>query len=158
MRFNLETELTVRRLSPDEEIPYSLLLIADDAIEAIDKYIHHSEIYVCEKGEQLIAVYVLQILSSTSAEIKNIAVRPDFQGYGIGTYLIKNVIRDLRKKGFESLLIGTGITSVRPIKLYRALGFKDFRIIKDFFVDNYPQPIYEDGKQLRDMIVLKLDL
>ncbi len=158
MSVNLENELTVRRLSSDEEIPYSLLLIADDAIEAIDKYIHHSEIYVCEKGEQLIAVYVLQILSSTSAEIKNIAVLPEFQGSGIGTYLIIKAIQDLRIKGFEALLIGTGVTSERPLKLYRSLGFKDFRVIKDFFIDNYPQPIYEGGKRLRDMIVLKLDI
>ena len=155
---NIEQELTVRRLDREEEIPYSLLLIADDAVEAIDKYLPHSEVYVCEKREQMIAVYVLHTIDSTSAEIKNIAVSPEYQGYGIGTYLINNIIQDLSKKGFKSLLVGTGVTSERPIKLYRRLGFKDFKIIKDFFIDNYPQPIYEGGKRLRDMIVLKLDL
>lgn len=46
----------------------------------------------------------------------------------------------------------------KQIRLYQKLGFKKHTTIKDFFIDNYPEPIYENGKQLIDMVVLKKDI
>lgn len=45
-----------RQLCKDEKVPYDLLLLADETIEGINKYIFDSEIYVLEREKQIIAV------------------------------------------------------------------------------------------------------
>jgi N-acetylglutamate synthase-like GNAT family acetyltransferase len=75
---------TIRQLRKDEKIPYGLLLLADESLEAIEKYILSSDIYVLEQENKIIAVYVLQSMNKNEIEIKNIAVAKDCQGQGIG--------------------------------------------------------------------------
>jgi len=45
-----------------------------------------------------------------------------------------------------------------PILFYLKQGFVKYGVKKDFFVQNYPQPIYDHGIQLRDMVMLKKEL
>jgi len=46
----------------------------------------------------------------------------------------------------------------RQLKLYRKTGFVDFEILTNFYTENYPHPIFENGGQLKDMIVLRKEL
>jgi ribosomal protein S18 acetylase RimI-like enzyme len=39
--------------------------------------------------------------------------------------------------------------------LYEKAGFKKYAIKKDFYLRLYPDPIIENGVQLRDMVMLK---
>ncbi|NLW27017.1 MAG: GNAT family N-acetyltransferase, partial [Hungateiclostridium saccincola] len=41
---------------------------------------------------------------------------------------------------------------------YEKCGFKRSHVVKNFFTDNYDHPIYENRKQLVDMIYLKRPL
>ena len=41
------------------------------------------------------------------------------------------------------------------VPFYESCGFTYSHRIPDFFTDNYDHPIYEAGKQLKDMIYLK---
>lgn len=150
--------ILLRKLSAGEDIPYELLLLADETREAIDRYIPGAEIYVHEKERKLIAAVVLQVTDEKSIEIKNIAVETGSQGMGIGSAIINTIAAMAKQRGFAQLLIGTGDHSTKELALYRKLGFKDFRIIKDFFIEHYPEPIIENGKQLKDMILLKKDI
>ena len=59
-----------RLLRKDEPIPYDLLLLADEFVEVIDKYIFDSEIYVYEEGDRIIALYALYKVDSDEVEIK----------------------------------------------------------------------------------------
>jgi ribosomal protein S18 acetylase RimI-like enzyme len=153
-----DNKFLVRKITSNEGIPYNLLLLADETKEAIDKYIHDCEIYVYEQYDNIIAVYALKIIDIKTAEIKNIAVEMGFQGKGIGTDLIKHAEEQLTKRGFQTLLIGTADVPSKQLKLYKKLGFENHRIIENFFTINYPKPIFEDGIQLKNMIVLKKEL
>ena len=113
----------VRKLRKEEKIPYDLLLLADETIEAIDKYIYNSDIYVLELNEIISAIYVLQSLNNYTIEIKNIAVHENFQGQGIGMFLLKDAIQKSKNKEFNSLIIGTGDASLKQISLYQKAGF-----------------------------------
>lgn len=150
--------MKVRQLTRQEPIPYDLLLVADETIEAIDKYIKDSEIFVIELKEKVIAVYVLQVMDTHMMEIKNIAVDPAHQGQGIGTFLLSDAAQKARERGFRAITIGTGDAARKQLDLYQKVGFKIFKVKKNFFPDNYPDPIYENGILLRDMILLKKDL
>lgn len=146
---------SIRKIKGEEQLPFELLLLADETIAAINKYVYESNVYLLESEAGLVGVYVLKTIDQHIAEIKNIAVHPSYQGKGLGTMLLDHAAQSAKSNGFTCLLIGTGDASLKQLKLYRREGFVSFRIIQDFFINNYPMPIYENGIQLKDMILLK---
>lgn len=148
----------IRQLCKNEKIPYDLLLLADETVEAINKYILDSEIYVLEQDNKTIAVYALQVLSKSEVEIKNIAVKTEFQGQGIGKLLLKDATDRAKARDFKTIIIGTGDVAPKQLHLYEKEGFVRFAVKENFFVDNFSEPIFENGKQLKDMIMLKKEL
>jgi aminoglycoside 6'-N-acetyltransferase I len=148
----------IRLLEKDKPIPYDLLLLADETIESIDKYVHQSDIYVFEQDQVMIAVFTLQRIDSDTAEIKNIAVDTAFQGQGIGQRLLKDAMNLAKGKGFKRLIIGTGDAGIQQLYIYQKVGFEIYDIKHRFFLDNFPQPLFENGIQLKHMIMLKKDL
>ena len=85
-----------------------------------------------------------------------IAVYPDRQKSGIGTALLKWVIDFYRKSGAGRLEVGTG-TFGYQLAFYQRQGFRVTAIDRIFFIHNYPEPIFEDGIQLFDMLRFTLD-
>lgn len=148
----------IRRLDTSERIPYDLLLLADETVESINKYIFSCEIYLLEQENRIVAVYALQVLSKEEAEIKNIAVAKESQGQGIGKSLLKDAADRAKARGFKRLIIGTGDITSMPICFYLKEGFEKYAVKKDFFIMNFPKPIYDHGVQLRDMVMLKKEL
>jgi ribosomal protein S18 acetylase RimI-like enzyme len=148
------------RIKSKRDIPFNLLLIADETIEAIEKYIYDSDIYILnnEKQSETIAVFALYEINENEIEIKNIAVSENFQGKGIGSYLINEIIKIVRNDNFKKIIVGTADTGVEQIKFYEKNGFVKYSVKKDFFIENYPEPIFEDGIMLKDMIMLKLNI
>ena len=148
------TPLSTRKLREDENIPYDLLLLADETLDAINRYIHVSEIYIAEQNDKVIAIYVLYPINNEIAEIKNIAVDEAYQNQGIGKFLLADAEKKARQKGFKELIIGTPDTAKKQINIYQKAGFKIAGIKKDFFTINYPEPIIEDGLILKNMVML----
>lgn len=145
-------------LEKDKQIPYDLLLLADETTEAINKYINLSDIYVLKREDGIIALYVLQTISSDTIEIKNIAVDKAFQGQGIGRSLLEDAVDRAKRTGFKRIIIGTADAAVKQLYFYQKAGFEIYDIKHRFFLDNYPEPIYENGLQLKHMLLLKKDL
>jgi len=147
----------IRKLQSKDDIPFNLLLLADETTEAIEKYIYCSDVYVTTQNEQAdpIAVFALYKINSTEIEIKNIAVAEVEQGLGIGSYLINEIKRIAKNENFKSIFVGTPDNALSQINFYEKNGFTKYGLRKDFFIENYSEPIFEDGIMLRDMIVLK---
>ena len=148
----------IQLLDKDEKIPYNLLLLADESIVAINKYIHQSDVYILEKGCETIAVCAIQKINDDTVEIKNIAVDTVFQGQGVGQELLLDITDLVKSKGFNQIIIGTGDAGIKQLYVYQKVGFEIFEIKHKFFIDNYPEPIFENGIQLKHMIMLKKDL
>jgi N-acetylglutamate synthase-like GNAT family acetyltransferase len=113
---------------------------------------------VLDRDNAIIAVFALQVMGSDTAEIKNIAVDAAFQGQGIGQGLLKDAINLTKDKGFKTIIIGTGDAGIKQLYLHQKVGFEMYEIKHRFFIDNYPEPIFENGIQLKHMIMLKKDL
>lgn len=145
-----------QQLHENDKIPYNLLLLADESIEAINKYINQSDLYVLKRDDRIIALYALQKISSDTVEIKNIAVDESFQGQGIGQRLLGDAIHRAKGLGFKRIIIGTGNASIKQLYLYQKVGFEIFDIKHRFFLDNYPEPIFEYGIQLKHMVMLEM--
>ena len=155
---NTNYNIHTRPLHKAEEIPYRLLLLADETVDDINKYIFDSEIYVLELEGQIIALYALQVIDEDTIEIKNIAVDEAFQGQGIGQFLLNDAFEIAKQKKFKTMLICTGDAGIKQLYIYQKVGFEMFDIKRGFFLDNYPEPIYENGIQLKHMVMLKKTL
>ncbi|MGG1611948.1 GNAT family N-acetyltransferase [Paenibacillus sp. FSL K6-2441] len=151
--------MKIRLLEDHEEVPLDLLLLADPSQEMIAEYLQRGQCYVgLDEREQIIAVIVLLQTRPGTLEIVNIAVREAFQGRGIGKKLIQFAMDQAREKNAKTIEIGTGNSSVGQLLLYQKCGFRITGIDRDFFIRHYPEKIYENGIQCRDMIRLSLDL
>lgn len=94
----------------------------------------------------------------TEYEIMNVAVAPSEQGRGIGRQLLLHTIKHLRegKNAQNKIIIRTGSVSSAALHLYKKVGFVEVSRDIDYFVKNYPEPIYENGELLRDQVTLEL--
>lgn len=147
--------MTIALLERHDALPYDLLLLADPSREMIDAYISESRVYLARIGDERVGVYVLTPLDDKRAEVKNIAVQESWQGKGLGKQLLADAAIKARELGFEILVIGTGNSSVAQLYLYQRSGFEITAIRKDFFVQHYPEPIYENGIPCKHMIMLE---
>jgi ribosomal protein S18 acetylase RimI-like enzyme len=151
--------MEIRRLTPGEQPPWDLLLLADPSRDMASQYLEEGLCYVAESdASETLGVIVLLPAGGHSIEIKNLAVAEPAQGKGIGKSLIAHGIQLAWKKGYKTIEIGTGNSSINQLALYQKAGFRITGIIQDFFLSNYPEPIYENGIQCRDMIRLTMCL
>lgn len=150
--------MKVRKLQHGEMPPYELLLLADPSRELVDAYIAEGECYVAEENGEIIGVFVAVALSTNTIEIKNIAVREDQQGQGLGKKLLYEAIAVAKSNGYAHIEIGTGNSSIGQLALYQKCGFRISSVLKDFFVQHYDEIIMENGIQCKDMIRLRLEM
>lgn len=142
----------------NNKIPLELLLLADPSEESIEKYLKKSMCIAAYKGNEIVGACVLVLKNSDSLEIVNIVVAEDNQGRGVGRLLLLEVIKKARKEGRKKLVVGTGNSSISQLAFYQKCGFRMTRIKRDYFIKKYKRPIYENGIQCEDMIVLELKL
>ncbi|GAA5221038.1 GNAT family N-acetyltransferase [Membranihabitans marinus] len=140
------------------ELPYQLLLLADETNEAIHKYIFECKIFTLNEGNEIIGVIAIKYLSNKTIEIKNLAIREDYQKLGLGRRTIQWLKDYCIAKDMREILVGTGDGSIYQLLFYQKCGFEIDSIRKSFFINNYDKPIYENGIRLRHMVVLKLEL
>ena len=133
----------------------SLLLLADEQEDMIDRYLDRGTMYVLEDGG-VKAECVVTDEGDGILEIKNIATDPDWQGMGYGKALIE-FIAGQYSGDYSVLQVGTG-DSPLTIPFYEKCGFIRSHIIPNFFTDNYDHLVIEGGVQLVDMIYLRRTL
>lgn len=133
----------------------SLLLLADEQEDMIDKYIERGMMYVVDDNG-IKAECVVTDEGKGILEIKNIATVPEYQGKGYGKALIDFVVGKYKGR-YSVLQVGTG-DSPLTVPFYEKCGFVRTHSVKNFFTDHYDHPIYECGVQLKDMIYLQRKL
>ena len=143
---------------PDREnYPYELLLLADETIESINKYIFDSTVYCVKNNEETIAAFCLYEIDDNTIELKNIAVAEKYQNRGCGSAII-SFIKKICKNKYRSIIVGTGDCGIQQIRFYEKNGFCKYDIQKNFFIENFEEPIFENGNQLKDMVMLKYEV
>lgn len=138
-----------------------LLLLADESPEQVANYIDEGDLFVLDDADGgALGITLVLYAEGGTAELKAIAVRPDRQGQGLGKRMLQQVLDGLRNKGTRRVLVATGTSSLAPLALYQKLGFRLFRIDRDYFTPErgYPDEIVENGIRLRDMVWLDQEL
>lgn len=147
--------MEITEVKEDKKRFLSLLLLADEQENMIDRYLERGTMFILN-DDGIKAECVVTDEGNRTLEIKNIAVSPEFQGKGYGKKLI-NFLMEFYSKDFDTLQVGTG-DSPLTVPFYEKCGFERHHTIKNFFIDNYDHPIFENGVQLIDMIYLKMSI
>ena len=133
----------------------SLLMLADEQEDMIDKYIDRGTMYVLyDNGVKCECVVTDE--GNGILEIKNIATAQNYQCKGYGKAMIDFIVSTYKKQ-YSVLQVGTG-DSPLTIPFYEKCGFIRSHKLKNFFTDNYKYPIDEGGIQLIDMIYLRKNI
>ena len=122
--------IRIHPISGNKKQYLDLLLLADEQESMIDRYLERGEMFILSDNDTVKASCVITCEDKGIYEIKSIAVYPEYQRQGYGRQLIAFVLEH----------------------------YKDSHRVPDFFIDNYDHPIFEGGKQLKDMIYLKRTL
>lgn len=147
--------MEIRELKEDKKQFLSLLLLADEQEDMIDRYIEKGTVYVLD-DDGVKCQCVVTDEGNGILEIKNIATKPEYQGKGYGKKLIDFLIMNYRET-YSILQVGTG-DSPLTVPFYEKCGFIRSHSIKNFFTDYYDHPIYEGGVQLVDMVYLRRNI
>ncbi len=143
--------MKIRKVTGNKKEYIDLLLLADEQENMVDKYLDRGEMFVLDDNG-IKAECVVTKESDGIYELKNIAVYPEYQHKGYGRALVEYLF--LYYTDCKTMFVGTG-DSPGILDFYIGCGFKESHRISNFFTDNYDHPMYENGKQLIDMIYLK---
>ena len=144
--------MKIIEIQTDKRLYMELLLLADEQIDMIEKYLERGTMFVLDDNG-VKAECVVTDEGNNVIEIKNIATAPEYQGKGYGKALIDFVAAKYKGK-YSILQVGTG-DSPLTVPFYEKSGFARSHSIENFFIDNYDHPIFEGGVQLTDMIYLQ---
>ena len=151
--------MMIKEIRDKTTLPWDLLLNADPDRARVASYITDARIFVYQSDQtDIIGILVLTALPEAGEfEIMIVSVSPKHFRQGIGKSLLNHVIANLRVTDkTANIWIKTGDLTEDAIALYRSIGFEIVETVKDYFIDNYAEPIYEHGERLRHQVVMKL--
>lgn len=139
--------------------PYELLLEADPDREKIDGYLKDSDCMIATLRGSTAGVIVVRKEDDGLAEIMNLSVGEIYKRRGIGRALIRYVIERWAVANMvKRIRVCTGSSSIAPLALYQNEGFRIVDIDYAYFIREYSEPIWENGIQCRDRVVLERDI
>lgn len=147
---------SVRRVRRDKRRYMPLLLAGDESEELIAGYLERSDLWVCRKRGETVALCAVTDEGGGVFEIRNLAVAPQFRRQGYGTTMVDFASWHYGRKG-RRLVLGTGETP-STLAFYRSCGFVPCGREKGYFSRAYDHPIVEEGVTLDDRILLRKNL
>lgn len=150
------TVMDIERITDKKRDYMEMLLLADPQESMIDRYLDQGEMYVLYDHGRAVTAAVVADLGGGKCELKNLSTIPEEQRKGYGRYMIHFLCEHYSGR-YDLMYVGTG-NSPDTLGFYHACGFVNSHIVANFFVDNYEEPIYENGIRLTDMIYLKKKL
>lgn len=146
-----DDNFSITEIDNDKKQYLPLLLIGDESETMIDKYLDSGTLYVGLLEGKPIAICVAVNLDSDTVEIKNLAVEAEYRRHGYGRSMLEHAELPHPNK---KIILGTGETP-STLRFYESCGYSYSHRIPNFFTENYPAPIIEEGVTLRDMIYLE---
>ena len=142
--------LSFKRIDSDRSCYIPLLLEGDEDIAMLRRYLGKGQMFGLYDNGNL-AVLAIVISDGVYAEIMNIVTERRFRGMGYGSAMLSFLSSEF--SSYDFLIAGTGDSS--PARaFYEKNGFEEYGIRRRFFLQ-YSNPVFEDGRQLVDMIMYR---
>ena len=134
-----------------------LFELAEDSAAELDSYIEDGRVLVAVSGGEVIGH--LQLTGAgdpCQVEIKNMAVREERQGQGVGRRLVQAAVDLAAAEAVTTLLVATAAADIGNLRFYQRQGFRMRSIERDAFTPTtgYPPGLLIDGIELRDRVWL----
>jgi len=150
-----EIGLNVVIVSKNKKDFLSLLLLADEQENMIDKYLQRGVLFALY-DDDLKSVCVVTDEGNGIFELQSLATYPQFREKGYGRYLINYACAYYKGQGAR-MLVGTGDVPA-ILRFYEKSGFEFSHRVENYFPEFYEKPIFADGVRLTDKVYLKRDL
>ena len=144
--------MEVKLVESNKKAFLDLLLLADEQESMIDNYLYRGDLFTLYDGD-LKSVCVVTNEGDGNFEIQNLATYEEYQRQGYGCYLIDYVCR-YYKNDADVMIVGTGDSQL-TVPFYEKCGFTVSHRIKNYMIEHYDHPIFENGVQLFDKVYLK---
>ena len=133
-----------------------LFELAEDSVAELDSYIEAGRVLVATSDGEIIGH--LQLIGTgdpRQAEIKNMAVREDCQGQGVGRRLIQAAVDLVAAEAMTTILVATAAADIGNLRFYQRQGFRMRSVERDAFTPatGYPPGLLIDGIELRDRVL-----
>ena len=102
-----------------DEIPWDLLLAADPDEASVNAYAHTEFMRVAKLEDAVIGVYVVEALTSTRYQLRNLSVAEGYRRQGLGGWLLGHAIGLAETKGAREIFVAS--TPLRG--LFVKIGF-----------------------------------
>lgn len=122
---------------------FSLPWSFDGFVQGIQQ---QGSVFLVVKEQEEVLGYLGIYCSYDEGEITNVAVKPNFQGQGIGTLLLAKALQTAHDNRIRHLILEVRKSNDSAIHLYKKVGFEQIGLRHDFY--EFPK---EDG------IVMKMN-
>lgn len=141
---------------PREELR-PLFELAEDSREQLDSYLMSGRVLVALQGTTVLGhLQLVEPGRPGELEIKNMAVREDRQGRGVGRRLVRAAVELAAAESRTTLVVATAAADIGNLRFYQRQGFRMRSVERDAFTPEtgYPPGIRIDGIELRDRVWL----
>ena len=146
--------ICVKKIENKEDYTH-LLLEADPSKDSIHKYLNDSDVYGLKVDEEIVSLAVIRTISKNTLELKNLVTKEEHRGKGYAKKLLKSLCGNYKQK-FSKMLVGT---SENNIPFYVKQGFDKYeKTIKNYFINNYDEEIWDGDLHCTDMYYYSKDL
>jgi ribosomal protein S18 acetylase RimI-like enzyme len=138
-----------------------LFELAEDSPAQLDSYLHEGRVLVAVIDGAIVGhLQLVDTGQPGAAEVKNMAVREELQGRGIGARMIRAAATLIAQKGGTELLVATAAADIGNLRFYQRQGFRMRSIERDAFTPatGYARGLRIDGIELRDRVWLDCPL
>lgn len=87
---------------------------------------NNGDFLIGEVNGNIVAMGAYKKSEDGYAEVKRMRVFPEYQGYGYGSEILRNLENSARKKGYKGFILETSIIQTAAQNLYKKFGFKEF--------------------------------
>ena len=105
----------------------------------------------CDDGEAVaVAYYIPERMTEGTWNALLLAVRPDYQGQGLGTILMRHIEQILKERGERALLVETsGLDDFeRTRNFYRRNGYGEEACIREFYAEGEDKIVFRKALQV----------
>lgn len=120
-------EVLERRLFPVDAWPMQMFF---DELAQVD-----TRRYVVAEAEGQIVAYAGLMCIEPIADVQTIAVVPEFEGRGIGSAILTELIEEARRRGAAEVLLEVRADNPRAQALYVRFGFEQIHVRRRYYRD-----------------------
>ncbi len=144
----VERSIVIKKERENKEQYMNLLLEANSSEKLIRQYLVDGDLFTLTYKNEVACVAVVTKVDNDTCELKDIATEEKYRGKGYAKKMIKYLCDNYKQK-YNKILIGT---TENNIPFYVKQGFDKYeKTIKNFFVDNYDEKIWDGDLYCTDM-------